>query len=272
MEGISGVSSWRELKKDSPSLNQIRKFATGEVNAAIRGIKKARKDVGGIIVCDSHAEGENLLIDQLERGIHLIKGSPRNYYMIEGINENFDLLFFIGYHAMAGTKKAGMDHTYSSSSIYSIKINNKYVGETEINAAVAGYYSVPLAFVSGDDLLIKEVKEFFGTEVETVITKYSISRFAAKCRHPLDAQQEIEVKAEKAVKKAKKLKPFTFKSPIKAEFDVVNSLIGDVVEPIPGLKRISARKLTFKAKNILEFYRILRLICNLAISAKQYLT
>jgi D-amino peptidase len=266
IEGISGVSSWHEVSQDSPLLSRIRKLATEEVNTAIKGIRNARKDVKEIVVCDAHAQGENLIVERLEKGVHIVKGSPRNYYMIEGINREFNLLFFIGYHAMAGTKNALMDHTYSSSSIYGIKINDKYVGETEINAAVAGYYGVPLGLVSGDDFLIKEVRRFFGPHVETVITKYGISRFAAKCRHPHDVHEEIKAKAGRAVKKLKTLKPFSFKKPIHAEFDLMNSLIGDVVEPVPGLKRISGRKIHFKAKDILEFYRIMRLVCSLASS------
>jgi D-amino peptidase len=268
MEGVGCLTSWQELKKESPSLAQIRELATQEVNAAIRGIRNARQDIGEIIICDSHAGGENLLIDALETGIHLVKGTPRNYYMVEGINQQFDILFFIGYHAMIGTKGAGMDHSYSSSSIYNIKLNGKYVGETEINAAVAGHYKVPLGLVSGDDKLAKEVRKFFGQEVEVIITKYGISRFAAKCRHPYDIQQEIEKKAELTVKKVKKLNPFIFHPPINAEIEVINTVIGDVIEPVPGLKRVSARKVTFRTKNIIEFYRLLRVICNLAYTVK----
>lgn len=268
MEGVGCLTSWQELKKESPSLAQIRELATEEVNAAIRGIRNARQDIGEIIICDSHAGGENLLIDMLETGIHLVKGTPRNYYMVEGIDQQFDILFFIGYHAMIGTRGAGMDHSYSSSSIYNIKLNGKYVGETEINAAVAGHYKVPLGLVSGDDKLVNEVRKFFGQEVEVIITKYGISRFAAKCRHPHDIQQEIEKKAELAVKKVKKLNPFIFRPPINAEIELINTVIGDVIEPVPGLKRVSARKVTFRTKNIIEFYRLLRVICNLAYTVK----
>lgn len=263
LEGISGVSSWREMKKDSPSLGQIRKIATEEVNAVMKGLKKSGVEIGEITINDAHAEGENLLIDQLERGVNLIKGTPRKYYMIEGINEHYDIIFFIGYHAMAGTKAGGMDHTYSSATIYNVMINGRHVGEAEINAAVAGYYGIPLGLVSGDNLLIAEIKRFFGKQVETVITKYGISRFAAKCRHPTDVQNELQIKATRAIKKIKQLKPFRFKTPISAGIEVTNSLIGDAVEPLPGLKRVAARKFQFKSSDVLEFYRTLRLICNL---------
>jgi D-amino peptidase len=267
MEGIGGITSWQEIKETSPCLMEMRLLATAEVNAAIRGIKNGGKDIDEILVCDSHANGENLLIDKLDPGICVVKGTPRNYYMIEGIDTRFDILFFIGYHAMVGTRKAGMDHSYSSKTIYNISINGKHVGETEINAAVAGHYRVPLGLVTGDDLLAKEVKTFFGPAVETVITKYGISRTAAKCRHPSDIRKEISVKAEKAVKKAGRLKPFSFRRPIDAEIDMVNTLKADTVETLPGIKRIAGRTITFKSKNILECYCMLRAIYRLASTA-----
>lgn len=263
IEGISGISSWKEVAKNSSSLRDYQKLATAEVNAAIRGIKSGSGHVGEILVCDSHARGENLIITDLEPQVTVIKGSPRRFYMIEGISRKFDILFCIGYHAMAGSQRAGMDHSYSSSVIYNIKINGRYVGETGINAAAAGYHGVPLGLVSGDDILAKEVQQFFGSKVEMVIAKHGISRFAAKCRLPSEVHEEIEVKAARAVAQRANLKPFQFKTPIRAEIELMTSVMGDMVEPLPGVKRVSARTCSFKAKNVLEFYDVLQLICTL---------
>ncbi len=267
LEGISGISSWKEAQRNPAALKNVRENATAEVNAAIRGIRKVRNDAA-IVVCDAHASGENLIIDNLDTGVHVIKGTPRPYYMIHGINSEYNILFFIGYHAMAGTQKAGMDHTYSGSSIYDITINGTSVGETEINAAVAGYYGVPLGLVTGDDLLIKEVEKFFGKKVETVITKFGISRFAARCRHPRDVHKEVETKAARAVKKVTLLKVFTFRSPVRAEFELSTTLVADLAELIPGIQRKAARRCVYKAKDVLEFYRILRLVCSLGSYAQ----
>jgi len=267
IEGISAVSSWREVKKDSPNLERMRRIATQEVNAAVRGIRKSGKPIGMITVCDSHASGENLLIEELDPGVTLIRGTPRKYYMMHGISDKYDAAFLIGYHAMAGTRAGGMDHTYTSASIYRVKINGQAVGETEINAALAGYYGVPVVLVSGDDMLIKEVKKFFGKYVETVVAKRGISRAAAQCRHPQDVQKEISVKAARAITQAKKIKPFKFRSPIRAEIDLANSLVADAVELIPGIKRMDGRKVILTVKNILEFYRTLRLMCCLGFYA-----
>jgi len=263
MEGISAVSSWREMKKDSKDLERMRRIATQEVNAAIRGIRKSGKSINKITICDAHASGENLFVEELDSGVNVVKGTPRMYYMMHGISKEYDVVFFIGYHAMAGTRYAGMEHTYSSASIYNIKINNQYVGESEINAALAGYYGVPLGFVTGDNHLIAEIRKFFSKDVETVTTKTGISRFATQCRHPKDVQSEIETKAARALQKIKKLKVFRFKSPINAEIDLASSLITDMVELIPGIKRTEGRRVLFRAKDILEFYRILRLVSSL---------
>lgn len=266
------MTSWREIKKDSHDLHRMRKIATQEVNAAIRGIRKSGRSIGVITVCDSHAAGENVLIEDLEPGVNLVKGTPRKYYMMQGISKEYDVAFFVGYHPMAGTKHGGMEHTYSSKSIYNVKINGQYVGETEINAGLAGHYRVPLGLVTGDNMLITEVRKFFGKEVETVITKKAISRFAAQCRHPKVVHEEIEIKAARALKKIRKFKIFRFKSPLKAEIDLSTSLIADMAELIPGVKRIDGRKLVFRAKDVLEFYRILRLVCSLGGYANSVLT
>jgi D-amino peptidase len=260
------------VARDENGLKGLRTCATQEVNAAVRGIRNSGRKLGKITICDSHASGENLLVNELDPGVSVIRGTPRKYYMMHGINDEYDVVFFIGYHAIAGTRFAGMDHTYSSASIYNVKINGQYVGESEINAALAGYYGVPLGLVTGDDHLIDEIRKFFGRNVETVITKIGISRFAAQCRHPMDVQSDIETKAARALQKLGQLKAFRFKTPIRAEIDLANSLITDLVELLPGVKRIEGRKVIFRTKDILEFYRMLRLVCCLGGYANSVLT
>lgn len=272
LEGISAVTSWQSMKRDSKDLERIRSIATQEVNAAIRGIRKSGMSIGMITVCDAHASGENLLADELDSGVDLVKGTPRKYYMMHGITKGYDVAFFIGYHAMAGSQLGGMDHTYSSASVYNIEINGQHVGETEINAALAGYYDVPVGLVTGDNVLIAQVRKSFGKEIETVITKRGISRFAAQCRHPIDVHAEIAAKASRVMKKINKLKIFRFRTPIRAEIDLASTLIADMAELIPGVKRTTGRKVIFRTKDILEFYRTLRLICCLGGYANSVLT
>jgi len=51
---------------------------------------------------------------------------------------------------MRGVYPSILEHTYSSRVVYNLFMNNKLVGETGINAAIAGYYDVPVALVTED--------------------------------------------------------------------------------------------------------------------------
>ena len=68
IEGISAVTSWREIRKDAKDLTRMRRIATQEVNAAVRGIRKSGKNLNDITICDSHASGENLFVEELDGG------------------------------------------------------------------------------------------------------------------------------------------------------------------------------------------------------------
>lgn len=70
----------------------------------------------------------------------------------------------------AGAYPSILEHTYSSLVVYNISINDRLVGETGINAAIAVHYGVPIALVTGDQKLIEEALTFLG-KVETVVAK-----------------------------------------------------------------------------------------------------
>ena len=82
----------------------------------------------------------NLLIDQLDSWADVIYGSPKTYGMMEGLDDTFGVVFFVGYHARAGTENAILDHTYSGKVVAHVELNGKPVGEIGLNAALAGYF------------------------------------------------------------------------------------------------------------------------------------
>ena len=108
-------------------------------------------------------------------------------------------------------------------------LNGKKAGETMINAAIAGYYGVPLIFVSGDMAVTQEAKALI-PEIETVAVKEAISRKAAKCLHPKSARKLIKETATTALEKRKSIKPFVFKPPIELEVKYTNAGMADAVE------------------------------------------
>lgn len=145
MEGIEGISSWNEMTtKEAWCAGLLKQELTYVISTLL-----AHADIEEICICDSHSRGENLLYGSFsdERITH-VKGYPRRNYMMEGLDESFDAVFLLGYHASIGSLNGGMDHSYSSSCIYRVRLNGREVGEVEINAYYAGMFGVPIALIS----------------------------------------------------------------------------------------------------------------------------
>jgi len=152
MEGISGVVQPAQLGPDGFEYQRAREWMTGEVNAAIAGIRDAGPSE--IVVADSHGNGQSLLIDKLPDDVRTVRGFPRPLEMMQGIDESFSAAVFIGYHASEWTPNAVRGHTISSARLLGIKLNGTEVSEGMYNAALAGQFGVPVAFVSGDRLAV----------------------------------------------------------------------------------------------------------------------
>ena len=127
-----------------------------DANAAIRGAF----DGGAteVVVNDSHGSQRNLLPEDLDPRARLISHSFKRYGMMEGLDESFDAIVFVGYHAKADTPRGVFAHT-GSGVIRDLQINGRSVGEGGMNAALAAWYGVPVVVVSGDDVAVAQVKE-----------------------------------------------------------------------------------------------------------------
>lgn len=64
--------------------------------------------------------------------------------MLATLDSSYDLLMLVGYHAMIGSKFGVMDHSYSSSGLYEVRINGTAVGESELNAMYAAQFEFRL--------------------------------------------------------------------------------------------------------------------------------
>lgn len=93
--------------------------------------------------------------------------------------------------------------------------------ETGINAAIAGYYGVPIGLVTGDQKLIEEARTFLG-KVETVVVKKIVGRPATRCLNPVKASQLIKKDAIKALKQISNLTLLKMKPPINLEVAFTN--------------------------------------------------
>jgi D-amino peptidase len=263
MEGVAGVVHEDQTdpieSRHAGEYNRFRRLMTNEANAAIAGALEA--GATGVLVNDSHWLMRNLLAEELNPAAELMSGGPKRLSMVEGIEGGFTAAMFVGYHARAGTRHATIDHTYTSR-VYEARVNGQPVGELALNAALAGLHGVPVALVSGDQALAAETRALLGQDVEAVVVKEAVGRFAAKSLAPSAACQRIRAGAAASLKR--KHVPFTFEAPIRLEVDFVVSQMADMAELVPGSSRTGGRTVSFTGDDYREVFRAWRAMYNLA--------
>ena len=188
--------------------------ATREADAAVRGLFAAGAEQ--VIVWDNHGGSGHLNYDMLDERCDIAMGSGFEH-RFPGMDESFDGVALIGYHAMDNTIDGAMAHSFSSVTYQYIKVNGQEVGEMAIDGAMAGLQGVPVIFVASDDKGTAEARRFF-PGIETVATKQALGWNAVVSKHPKRVVTEVYETIQKAVAKLDALKPFTFETPIEMEF------------------------------------------------------
>jgi D-amino peptidase len=195
MEGISGVSGSDQTSAGQPEYGRSRKLMAEDANAAIRGAF-----AGGatdVLVNDSHGGQRNLLPEDLDPRARLISHSFKRHGMMEGLDETFDAVIFVGYHAKAQAPRGLFAHT-GSGVVRDLRINGESVGEGGMNALLADWYGVPVVLVTGDDAAVDEVKARV-PGVRGVAVKRAINVNAVELKPLAQARKEIEAAAREAV-------------------------------------------------------------------------
>jgi D-amino peptidase len=254
MEGITGVMHWDQVTPGHEEYPRFRKLMTNDVNAAIRGAADA--GVEEIIVTDGHWFGYNILIEELDPRAHLVSGTGGPLAMVEGAASKVDCAFFIGYHARAGSQNAILDHTWSSSRVHNVWLNDILVGETGVNAAVCGQFGVPVIMISGDQTVAAEASALL-PEIETAVVKTASARMSAECLPPEDTEQVIYSTAYKAVQKfhsGKSASPFIPHPPLTMKVELANTELADRSALLPGATRLDGRTFSLKADSMVDLY------------------
>lgn len=256
IEGIGGVVSRMQTSWEGEEYQRFRHFMTKEVNAAIEGAFAC--GATEVVVSDSHGSGQNILIEELNEEVKLIRDWPRPLIMMEGIDETFDAVFFIGYHAKEGSKDATLAHTMSGSRVFDIKLNGISVPEAGFNAAIAGHFGVPVALISGDQTIVAQAKEMLG-DVEGVVVKEGIGTIA-KTIHPEKAQKLIKEGAIRALKRLKDFRPYKLETPITLEITFKDEVYASLVGMLPGVKQLDGRTISFTGEDMVEVSKLLSAI------------
>jgi D-amino peptidase len=253
-EGVAGIVDWAQCREGEAAYELGCRLVLGEVNAAIDGAVTAGAEQ--VVVNDSHSTMRNLDPDALAHGASYVSGRHKQRYMMQELDDSFDVIFFVGYHGSISGAPSTLSHTYNPEVFSAARVGDVEVGESGINALVADHFAVPIGLVTGDEVTQAETAAFAPDAVQ-VIAKHSHSRFAAHSLHPQRSRQLIRDGAHDAVGRARAgtLTPPQLQRPVQLELDVHTADMAEVGSWVKGAERVGPRTIRIESDNALGAFR-----------------
>ncbi len=196
IEGICGISHWDEARLERAEYQEFRERMTDHVTAVCEGALSA--GATDVVIKDAHASGRNLLLERLPREVRLVRGwSMHPLMMVQELDESFDAVLMIGYHAGAGSSGNPLAHTLSSSKITWVRLGGREVSEFHLYGYAAASLGVPVVLVSGDEALCAAVRN----ENQHIVTVPVLQGIGASTLsiHPAEARARIRQGAKKGL-------------------------------------------------------------------------
>lgn len=257
LEGVAGVIDHRQqccwdtsrewFAKYYP---QARRLATLELNALVQGAL-----AGGateIVAWDGHGGFPGGIdVELLHPECKLVMGAGDGGPA--GLDDSFDALFQCGLHAMAGTERAVMAHSFWSG-IAGYWVNDMPIGEIWMNCYMAGQQGVPCVFLSGDRAGAEEAQALVpGLEVAVVKEGLSpqaagLSVVPAVSLAPEKARQVIREAATRAMAKIGTIEPYYLEPPYALRIQFTEARLADHVAARPGAVRVD--EVTVKMQDV----------------------
>lgn len=259
LEGVAGVVASTQTSAGGQNYEWARRQMMAETNAAVEGAF-----AGGateVLVNDSHGPQTNLRPDEIDRRATLITGQPKPLGMTQGLDSTFDAAVYIGYHAPGSTANAVHGHTFSGA-LKVVRLNGKEVGEYGLNAMVAGYWGVPVVFISGDRAAVEMAQDFI-PGIDGLVVKEGIGFYAAKTMHPLEAREQIAAGVRAALVKRIARRPVSLGNRITLDVELDALAHADQVALVPGIRR-DGRTVSYTSSDPLTIYRVARVIMALS--------
>lgn len=201
IEGTCGIADWSETERATPrDYVPFQKQMTREVRAACDGAVAG--GAGEIFVKDAHDSARNLDCAALPECARILRGWTGDpLSMMSGLDGgDYGAVLFTGYHAWAACGGNPLSHTMNLGNEY-VTLNGTRMSEFMMNAYTAGYYEVPVVFLSGDKTLCDFAEEFIPGIVTVPVNEGRGG--AVLSMHPDAAVRAIKEGAKRGVKNAK---------------------------------------------------------------------
>jgi D-amino peptidase len=243
-EGVAGICRQAQVE---PQNAELRQLLSGEVNAAVEGFLAGGADE--VIVWDGHDGSQTLSLGALHPRAKLMQGSLPVGMSLE---RGYSAVAFVGQHSLAGVKAGIMAHSYSSLGIQNMRLNGKPVGEIETRTALAGWFNIPVIFLSGDQAAVQELLRIVPA-AETAAVKEGLGRYTCLSLSAQAARDLIRDRATAAMQKLDQIRPYRIEGPVTIEYEYTtrNSLPADAGLR-PGAQVVDDRTIRYLGKDFWE--------------------
>ena len=196
LEGVNLVTGvpYEGLLRDTEQWEIARRQAARELNAAADALYEAGAEE--VALWDNHGGGGNIELTDLDERIRIITPKGLRLSFAAG---KYDCVCFFGYHAMEGTLGGVLAHTMSSKTVQYYKLNGRYIGEVDMDSAIAASHGIPSCFFAGGNLACAQAERAV-KGIVTVVTKQELSRNEAVFRDNEELLEEIRRKIVEAVR------------------------------------------------------------------------
>lgn len=268
IEGSFGIWRMRQCRMGTAEWQYGRECLTRDVNCVIQGAFDGGAQK--VTVKDTHEVGFNCIINKLDRRAGYVGGHFIKPTFFGNISQ-YDLVLYVAIHAASGTPNAFFPHTHYG--IFSeVRINGKPACEMDIYGAYLGEFGVPVGFVSGEDIAVKQALQSLPWAKSVIVDKCkeTYTSGAESVKYILNGRKKLQEVAETAVREASRMKPLILPGPL--HFEAVfrneglankfntwgftqtqNLVVWDADNMIEGFETFN--KLTFFPKNRYTFRR-----------------
>ena len=256
IEGCAGITHWDEVEKTHADYAEFREQMTREAVAAIEGAKIA--GATEILVKDAHDSGRNLIASMLPADVRLVRswaGHP--LCMVQELDESFDAVMMIGYHAAAGSEENSLAHTLSLDAA-EIRINGKRASEFLIHAMASSMLGVPTVFVSGDKGLMDEVAGV-NPQIGRCAVKEGRGQSTVSMT-PAAATKAIREGAAQALRAERAPCLLPLPEHVIVEITYANPVLAARHQWYPGMEHVSNRTLRFETNHYFDVLRMLNYV------------
>lgn len=254
MEGAAGIGNVNHCFPWYPEYHTYGLVQlAGDVNAVVRGLRAGGVD--NIVVCDMHMFSRNLSRSQLESDIELV--NPSLHDLTNLLVNGCGGAVLLCCHAMAGIQNGFLSHTVMP--FLRVRVNSQPVGEIAIISWLCGAYDVPVMLVTGDEMAMREAKDFFPS-VCAVAVKKAKNREVAECFPAKEMRKLIEATTMSSAQRLGQRKVHRAQEPVFIEIALGTSSQAELVAAIPGARKTSPRVVAYEGGNYLEAFKFLSVV------------